>query len=196
MFTREINKPRTRKTPFTLLVVMILLAACQVSPTNVTPENQDTPPIINITPTPNQSMEAEPDDGKRVIMDDPGVSFDLAQEATDFYLLSPTYFPETFVFLGVSVMNKHEAALNYLQSAPTERLAVLVQTILGSISQFNIVMETQNAQIVTVNGTDAIWIYDPNGDEGLLDWKSTDIWYRLVGITDLEEALKIAASLE
>ena len=57
-------------------------------------------------------------------------------------------------------------------------------------------METQNAQIVTTNGTEAIWIYDPNGDEGLLDWTLDDIRYRLVGITDLQEALKIAESLE
>lgn len=183
-------------TLITLLLSVITLTACQVSPTSVTPKNTVTPPIPNSTSTPERSMETKPDDGPKIVLDDPGIPFNQAQSAIDFHLLFPTYFPETFEFLGVSVMNKYEVALNYLQTDPNQRLAVLVQTVVGTNSQFNVVMETQNAQIVITNGTEAIWIYDPNGDEGLLDWTLDDIRYRLVGITDLEEALQIAESLE
>lgn len=196
MSTLEYYKSQIRMTLITLLLSVTTLTACQVSLTSVPPTKAVTPPIPESTSTPQRSMETKPDDGPKIVLDDPGIPFNQAQSATNFHLLSPTYFPETFEFLGVSVMNKYEVALNYLKSDPSQRLAVLVQTLVGANSQFNVVMETQNAQIVTTNGTEAIWIYDPNGDEGLLDWTLDDIRYRLVGITDLQEALKIAESLE
>lgn len=195
MFTTRNNKAYLRSSLIAFLA-LILLAACQVSTSSVTSAQTEPPPTIIITSTPDSTKEMEPDEGKKVVLDDPGIRFDLAQRATDFELLFPAYFPETFEFLGVSLMSRHEAALNFLQSEPTKQLVVLVQTVMGSDSQFNVVMETQNVQTVVVNETEAIWIYDPNGDEGFLDWRINDIRYRLVGITDLTEALMIAESLE
>ena len=148
-----------------------------------------------VYPNIRTAQEAETEDGPRIVIA-PGVPFETAQDATDFQLLSPTYFPESFEFYGVSLMSSREAALNYLQSEPMPRLAVLVQTVVGASSQFTLFMNTQNAQTVTINGVEAFWIYDPVGDEGLLDWITNGIHYRLIGIIDLEEALHIAGSLE
>ena len=150
---------------------------------------------VYANPNLQTAQEEETDDGPKIILD-PGVPFETAQDATDFQLLSPVYFPQRFEFYGVSLLSRQEAAMNYLQSEPAPRLAVLVQTVVGANSEFNIFMDTQNAQTVMVNGVEAIWIYDAVSNEGLLDWTTNGIRYRLVGIIDLEEALQIAESLE
>ncbi len=148
----------------------------------------------NANPQTSQGEAEGPNDSPTIVVE-PGIPFEMAQEASEFQLLLPAYFPESFEFFGVSLTSSQEAALNYLQVKPTTRLAVLVQTIVGAESQFNIFIDTNNTQTVMINGVEAVWIYDPIGDEGLLDWTIDAIHYRLIGITDLEEAVRIAESL-
>lgn len=141
------------------------------------------------------AQEDELDEGPHISLD-PGIPFEAAQDATKFHLLFPSYVPEGFDFHGASLISSQEAALNFLRSEPMPRLAVFVQTVVGATSKFSIFMASQNSQNVLVNSVDALWTYDPVGNEALLEWTDNGVRYRLVGIIDLEEALKIAESLE
>ena len=139
---------------------------------------------------------AEPNPGGQIIVIQPGLPFETAQVATDFVLRYPAYFPEGYEYYGASLTGDGEAVLNFVLGHPPQHVAVLAQTLLGANSGLTLFMEAGNAQFVEVNGVEAAWFYDPVGNEALLDWTMDGVRYRLIGILDLEEALRIAESLE
>ena len=138
----------------------------------------------------------ESDSPGPTIVIEPGLPYETARAAVDFELLVPAFFPERFEFYGVSLSGSGEAVLNFLKNEPPMRLAILVQTVVGSQSQVTIFIDTQDLETVTVGDVEGFWVYDEAGDEGYLEWTVGGIRYRLIGITELEEALRIAESLE
>jgi hypothetical protein len=136
------------------------------------------------------------DGGGQTIVIQPGLPFETAQAATDFDLRYPTFIPEGYEFFGASLTGGAEAVLNFVLGEPPQRVMVLVQTIVGAKSGLTLVMDTENARFVDVDGVAATWFFDPVGNEALLDWTTGGVRYRLIGILDPDLALQVAESLE
>ena len=125
---------------------------------------------------------------------DPTIPFDEAQEMVRFDLRMPAYVPEGYRFLGVVVIRTGQASLEFV-NFDENRLIALLQTAVGGANGKIQITYTSDIVAVDTNvaGHPALWTQA--GDEGLLTWEADGVNYQLVGVSDLETALRTAESL-
>lgn len=144
----------------------------------------------------SEEIASEQDAGteQRHITLEPMIGLDRAQARVTFTLRQPAFVPEGYEFQGVVLMHPGQASLEYINWSDN-RLLGLLQTAVGGTN--NDVQVTFSGDIVVVDtevaGHKALWTQD--GDEGLLVWEADGINYQLVGLSDLELALRVAESL-
>lgn len=121
-----------------------------------------------------------------------------ASELVNFKLLQPAFIPEGYDFQGVTVINAEKAQMDYLKFEDIGLIG-LGQTVVGGINGDVQVTFTSDMTTVEVqvNGQDGIWISTTDGF-GMLMWEADGINYQLqlMGVGDLELALRIAESLQ
>jgi hypothetical protein len=141
---------------------------------------------------PEQETEAEQ---QRHITLDPTIGLDRAQARVTFTLRQPAFVPEGYEFQGVVSIHSGQASLEYVNWSDN-RLMGLLQTAVGGTN--NDVQVTFSGDMVVIDtevtGHKALWTQAD--DEGLLVWEADGVNYQLVGLSDLEVALRVAESLQ
>lgn len=121
-----------------------------------------------------------------------------ASGLVNFKLLQPAFIPEGYDFQGVTVINAEKAQMDYLKFEDIGLIG-LGQTVVGGINGDVQVTFTSDMTTVEVqvNGQDGLWISTTDGF-GMLMWEADGINYQLqlMGVGDLEMAIRIAESLQ
>jgi hypothetical protein len=133
--------------------------------------------------------------GERHLTLDPSVPFDQAQEMVKFTLRMPEYVPEGYSFIGVVVIRTGQASVEFVNAAEGRLIGLLQTAVGGSNGKVQITYTSDMEAVDTeVDGHATLWTQA--GDEGLLTWEADGVNYQLVGVSDLETALRIAESLQ
>jgi len=136
--------------------------------------------------------------GEESFTSDTNLPFEDAAGMVSFRLFQPTYIPEGYEFQGVTVINAEKAQMDYLKFEDIGLIG-LEQTVVGGINGDVQVTFTSDMTTVEVqvNGQYGLWISTTDGF-GMLMWEADGINYQiqLMGVGDLELALRIAESLQ
>jgi len=144
------------------------------------------------------SIEELVEDGSPAL--DTNLPFEQAAELISFKLRKPDsdLLPEGYEFQGVTVVNAEKVQMDYLKFEDTGLIG-LGQTVVGGINgEVQVTFSSDMTTIdVKVNGQDGLWI-SPSDGSGMLMWEADGINYQLqlMGVGDLDLALRIAESLE
>ncbi len=153
--------------------------------------------ILPALETSPDSEEIPPDqeaEQQRHITLDPTLPFEQAQAEVTFTLRQPTFIPEGYEFQGVVVGHSGQASLDYIHRSENRLMGLLQTAVGGANGQVQLTFSSDMVAIDTVvNGQEALWTQA--GDEGLLVWEASGVNYQLVGLSDLELALRVAESI-
>jgi hypothetical protein len=148
----------------------------------------------------NDEQESDPalETGRiqeRDITLDEAVSLDRAQELVKFTLRQPTFMADGYEFQGVTVIHSGHASLDYVNSSGGRLIGLLQTAVGGEDGEVQVTFSSDtDVEEVEVDGREALWTQA--GDEGMLVWEADNVNYQLVGVSDLEVALRIAESIE
>jgi hypothetical protein len=155
--------------------------------TAILPAPESSPDSEEIAP----EQEAEQ---QRHITLDPTLPFERAQARLTFTLRQPTFIPEGYEFQGVVVGHPGQASLDYIHRSENRLMGLLQTAVGGANGQVQVSFSSDMVVIDTVvNGQEALWTQAD--DEGLLVWEAGGVNYQLVGLSDLELALRVAESI-